>query len=244
MVDTPELNQKKEAEKELSDETSLPSSFGLRPSPEELASLNSVDTEQEIAKKVETGSTGDKIAYQAAEKEIIDKKVDKIQQEITLDTKIKKPDNIEELRADHAKISSEINAEVRKTFGQHSEVQQLEGRLEAWRTRNINQELDLEAEIKAQERAKIEEEKAQAKDQDKGKKKSDSGLWGLGAESKPNKSIIDLIVERILEILGLSEPKNQKSKNSKGKGKDGEEDKKDKKEPFLVRALRALGLIE
>lgn len=244
MVDQPEFNQKKEEDKELSEESGLPSSYGLRPSQDELAAFQAVDTEKEIAKKIETGSTGDKIAYQSAEKEIIEKKVDKIQQEVSLDTKIKSPENIQELRADHAKLATEVSAEVRKTFGQNSEIQQLDGRIEVWRTRNINQELDAQADIKAQQKAKLEEEKSTAEDKERGNKKASSGLWGLGAETKHNRSIIDLLIERILEVLGLSEPKNQKSKNAKGKGQDEKEKKRDQKEPFLAKLLRALGLIE
>jgi hypothetical protein len=251
MTDQPEITNKKSPDQDSQKEEPLSGAFSSRPADAELKSLAFVESSKELNQYIEQPPTEELLKNKEAQKEVIDKVVDKVHQEVSLDTKIPTPEDIDLIRAGHASMHGEINAEIRETLGENSEVQQLEARVESWRTRNINKALDMEAKIRQQEKSELKElQNKQASEQkkresySKAQGKTPAPLWGIGQNKKPPKSVIDLLVDRILEILGLKEPEQSKKRSQKGKGSSDQTDNKKDDEPFLKKILRLIGIIE
>lgn len=153
-----------------------------------------------------------------SEREAVHAIVEKVTDQVSLDIKMNVPSSKEEIRAERAKLTADVSAEVREAFGPVATKQELDARIETWRSENLNE--TMEAEHRAAEEAREKKE-----------------------EPAKEKSIIDVIIDKILELLGLTEPKTpptrQKSKDDKDK-----DSEKGKKEPFLKRLLKAVGLLE
>ncbi len=172
---------------------------------------------KDLAREVTLGGPSAQKA-QEAEREAVHAIVEKVTDQVSLDVKINTPSSTEEIRAERAKLTAEVTSEVREAFGPVATKQELDARIETWRSENINE--TLEAEHRAAEEARQKEE-----------------------EPSKDRTILDLIIDKILELLGLTEPKTPptKQKNKEDKDKDSE---KDDKEPLLIRLLKAVGLLE
>lgn len=189
----------------------------------DLSFANSIKGAQEISREVEL--PGRSNSAKDEEAAIIDKVVSDVIHDIdpgSLRTASTSDDPVNDQLASKALLGENISAEIRETFGVGALRQESEAKMKAWNHTDINQLLEAEAKSKE----KLGEEQ----------KKSTTD------PNKEEKGLIDQIIDKILQLLGLEPPaketKNNKSKTSKEKGG------KNKKELPIVKLLKALGLIE
>jgi hypothetical protein len=251
MTEQPEISDKKSPSSDSSKEDPLSSSFATGPNDSELKSLAFVESSKELNQNLEQLPTDELLRNKEAQSQVIERVVDKVHHEVSLDTQIATPDNLDLIRANHASMHAEINSEIRQTLGENSEVQQLEARVESWRTRNINKALDEKAKIREQKQEqdkdlkhKQDSEQKRKEAQSKEKLKEPLQIWGLGPQKKTPKTVIDLLIDRVLEILGLKEVEQSNKRAMKNKEPSEKGNKNQEDEPILKKILRFIGLIE
>jgi len=159
----------------------------------------------------------------SVQNEAVDAVVHKVSDEVGLNTRLSEAKTPDEVQRERGKLYEEVSSEVKDTFGLGAVGQEMDAKVAAWKSENINSILEAKA------RQDREEEKKNIPD------------------TKEEKTIIDLIIDKVLQLLGLSQPQENPSqaKKSNSKGKESKADtRKPDKEPFLLRLLRAIGLLE
>lgn len=238
MSDPLELQQDRKQIKEELDNEAITPGYGLPPTPEEVNVVNFTEQSKKVATEIENQTASKALQVNEIKQKVVEDIVADQKEEINLDTKISAPDNIEELRAAQAQIGDEVTKKVKEALGHNPGVAQAEARLEAWRKRDINKEIEINQQIKAKER---EEKKSPSKtrlkeDQDKEKSVIKKALDGP--------SLIELLVNRILEVLGLKpKPEVPQEEDKDEDRKSGRSRRRKEQEPLMKRILRAIGLI-
>ncbi len=130
---------------------------------------------------------------------------------------------IEDLSTKRDALYENISSEIKEQFGIGAVHQEVDAKIKAWNTENINESLELESRARAEL-----EKKEKAQDQEP-------------------KSIIDIIIDKILQFLGLEQKQDQKDGKRQGKNdkeKSSAKSKKGKKDSPVVKFLKSVGLLE
>jgi len=181
---------------------------------------------KEIAREVSLPSARPEISSEEAK--AIEKIVQDASKDVSKQSHIDTLPSFEEISSKRDEVYENITSEVKEKFGIGAVSQEVEAKSRAWVKENINDVLEAEARLRT--------DKEKNQDQD----------------NKNNKTIIDLIIDKVLELLGLEDKKGStptKKKPGEKKEKEEKEEKdgkglKSKKENWLIKFLKATGLLE
>jgi hypothetical protein len=239
MSDQLELQEDRKQSKEELGSATLTPEFGPPPSSDEVNALHFSEQSKKVATDIENQTASQALQVREIKQEVVQEIILEQISEIDLDTKMTVPDNLEELRAAQAKTGKEINKKVKENLGHNSGVSQAEARLEAWRKRDVNKEIDINKQIKAKA---LEDRKMPTKS---GLKDDKNNSQSILKKALDGPSLVELLVTRILEVLGLK-PKPDTAKEEEGKDENNKarrSRRRKENEPLMKRILKAIGLI-